>query len=213
MKPILRRFIVASTICAALQALGIAPQFACLADSPQTSKDKVKRVIPAITLLDTRGKSHRVLDGKSKLTVIFFLGHDCPISNTYAPEIDRIVREYSQKGCMAYLAYPFHDLTAAIAEKHRTEFRHSAIGLMDPDQKLAKAVGATITPEAAVLDRAGKVVYLGRIDDRHVDFGVARPEPKRRDLRLALDEALAGKPITMPRTKAIGCFIPIKSKR
>ena len=213
MKQRLRRLIEASTICGAMQVLAMAPQVACLADGVRPLQSKDKRTISTIKLLDTRGKSHRVLDGKSKLTVIFFLGHDCPISNTYAPEIDRIVREYSQKGCAAFLAYPSHDLTAAAAEKHRIEFRHSATGLMDPDQKLARAVGATITPEAAVLNQAGKVLYLGRIDDRHVDFGVARPEPTRRDLRLALDEALAGKPVSKPRTKAVGCFIPSKSVR
>jgi hypothetical protein len=52
------------------------------------------------------------------------------------------------------------------------------------------------------------VLYRGRIDDRVADFGKRRVEPTRRDLRLALDAILAGKPVPARRTKAVGCYIP-----
>ena len=72
---------------------------------------------------------------------------------------------------------------------------------------LVRRAGATITPEAAVFGAAPEPLYLGRIDDRYVDFGKARPEATRHDLEQALDAVLDGRPVPEPRTEAIGCFI------
>jgi hypothetical protein len=54
----------------------------------------------------------------------------------------------------------------------------------------------------------GEVTYRGRIDDRYVDLGKKREAPSQRDLRAALDAALAGRAVLTSRTKAIGCLIP-----
>jgi hypothetical protein len=62
-----------------------------------------------------------------------------------------------------------------------------------------------VTPEVAVLSPTGELLYLGRIDDRYNPQGKRRPEPTVRDLQLALDAVLAGKPVPTPRTKAFGC--------
>jgi hypothetical protein len=79
--------------------------------------------------------------------------------------------------------------------------------LKDPANRVADAFAAERTPEAFVLDRAGRVRYRGRIDDQ---FGISyrRPgKPTRRDLACALDEVLAGKHVTVPRTPVAGCLI------
>src|SRR5262249_19339099 len=62
------------------------------------------------------------------------------------------------------------------------------------------------TPEAFVLDARGEVRYRGRIDDQY-GVGTMRPKPTRRDLAEALTELLAGKPVSKPRTEAVGCRI------
>jgi hypothetical protein len=69
-------------------------------------------------------------------------------------------------------------------------------------------VGATVTPEAAVVSPAGTVGYLGRIDDFYVSWGKSRRQVRERTLRVALDELLAGRAATTPRTKAVGCYLP-----
>jgi hypothetical protein len=79
--------------------------------------------------------------------------------------------------------------------------------VLDPELKLAKLTGATVTPEACVLSPAGEILYRGRIDDRAVKLGTVRVEPTVRDLRLALDAVLAGKPVAEKFTRAIGCYI------
>ena len=61
-------------------------------------------------------------------------------------------------------------------------------------------------PEAVLLD-AGRIIrYQGRIDDQYA-IGVQRNQPTRRDLAEALNEVLAGKPVTVARTPVSGCFI------
>jgi len=73
-----------------------------------------------------------------------------------------------------------------------------------------RAAQATVTPEAAVFvgDRAGpRMVYRGRIDDRYVDFGRMRPEPRKRDLQEALQALAAGSTLTPRTTTAVGCSI------
>jgi hypothetical protein len=65
----------------------------------------------------------------------------------------------------------------------------------------------TVTPEVAVIDKTGMVLYRGRIDDRYIDFGRDRPQPTVRDLERSLDAILAGKPAPVRETRAVGCIL------
>lgn len=168
---------------------------------------------------DINGEPHLLLNPRDPVeTVLIFITHDCPIANGYAPEINRIVADYSEKADGAvregqgpikfFLVHVERNLDVAKAQDHAKQYGYKCLVLLDPLHKLVKKVGATVTPEAAVLNRRGALVYRGRIDDRYVDFGKKRAEPARRDLREALDAVRAGRPVPNPRTKAIGCFIP-----
>ena len=120
------------------------------------------------------------------LTVLIFVSIDCPVSNRYAPEIKRLYDQYSPQGVKFRLVYPNHiDSTAGI-DAHISAYAYPPIAERDPDHKLVKLAGATITPEAAVFDKNGKLVYLGRIDDRVVELGRERPAATRHDLSDAL---------------------------
>lgn len=115
--------------------------------------------------------------------VYVWLSPECPVSNRYAPELERIERDYP------------------------------AVKLIRTDSvTLARKYGITMTPEVAVVDTHGRLFYRGRIDDQFVDYGKTRPAPTRRDLRIALDELAAGKRATLPRTKAFGCALTTPSK-
>ena len=65
-----------------------------------------------------------------------------------------------------------------------------------------------MTPEAAVIVGDGKIAYRGRIDNFYEKLGVGRRQVTRRDLRDALEAILKGQRVTVPRTKAVGCFMP-----
>lgn len=143
-----------------------------------------------------------------KATVLVFVMHECPVANSFAPEIARILSEYAPKGVRGHVVYIEDDLAPAKARAHARDYGYTSGSLLDPGHRLVQAVGATVSPEAAVVSPRGDVVYLGRIDDRVADFGKRRAHPTRQDLRLSLDSLLAGQPIATPRTKAVGCYIP-----
>jgi thiol-disulfide isomerase/thioredoxin len=165
------------------------------------------QVIPSgLRLLMT---AHALFGAGPAISVQFFITTDCPISNSYAPEIQRICAEYGSKGVSCELVYVDPTLTKADVEKHTKDFGYSTVpAVLDATQKLVKAAGATITPEAAIIGPAGVVLYRGRIDNTYAALGKRRPEATEHDLRKALDEVLSGKPVSEPRTQAIGCYVP-----
>jgi hypothetical protein len=76
----------------------------------------------------------------------------------------------------------------------------------DPNNKTADAFGAVRTPEVFLLDAKRVIRYHGRIDDQRA-VGVQKPQPTRHDLAVAIDELLAGKPVSQSELPAVGCFI------
>lgn len=157
---------------------------------------------------DIQGRSHHPVSSQPIATALIFIGIDCPIANSYAPEINRIVEDYTSQGVAFYLVHVDPSLSIDDATQHAASYGYRCPVLIDAEHRLAKAVGATVTPEAAVIGNNQRLLYLGRIDDRYIDFGKKRFEPSQRDLRAALDATLAGRRVPNPTTKAIGCYIP-----
>lgn len=142
-----------------------------------------------------------------KAVVLLFIARDCPISNAYAPEIKRLIARYTPLRIAFYLVYPDPDTSPAAAKQHAKDYGYSCPVLLDPAHRLVRKAGATVTPEAAVFARGGRLLYRGRIDDLYLGFGQRRDHATRHDLRDALDAVLAGRPAATPKTQAIGCFI------
>ena len=163
-----------------------------------------------VSVPDAKGEMIQPLAGVGNrpATVLLFITDDCPITNAFAPEINSIVTEYEPRGVAFYAVMVDPWLSPVEAQKYATDFNYKCPVLMDQQHELVKAVGAAVTPEVAVISATGEVVYRGRIDDRYVDFGKKRLDPGRRDLRIALDEVLAGERVTVSRAPAVGCYIP-----
>jgi len=143
----------------------------------------------------------------TKAIVYIFTTTDCPISNRYAPEIQRLQQRFAPRGVLFRLVYPGRLARESDVREHMKQFAYEGTeAVRDPQLALAKFAGATVTPEAAVVVNE-KVVYHGRIDDRYVELGVERPSPTTHDLADALIAVLAGKPVARPNAPAVGCFI------
>ncbi len=140
-------------------------------------------------------------------TVLLFVMSDCPISNRYAPEVRRIHDAFAGRVAF-WLVYVDADRPVADLAEHRASFGYPFTAVRDAEGALAAAAGATVTPEAAVWDAAGRLVYRGRIDDRFVSFGVTRAAPTTRDLHGVLERIVAGERVPFQETRAIGCYIP-----
>jgi hypothetical protein len=148
------------------------------------------------------------LDKDAKALVFLFISTDCPISNRYAPTMARLWEEFHAKGIAFRLVYPHADLTIEDIQKHVKEYSYPFTALRDPKHLLVLKSQARVTPEAAVFNAKGELVYHGRIDDRYVDFGKERPEPTRHDLADTLQAILAGKSVPQKTVRAVGCYIP-----
>lgn len=189
-------------------ALAVGLSFARLASSVEADAPPTgKAAVLAVNDL-TGAKVQPLADAGHKATVLFFVMHECPVANGYAPEIIRISSEYAAKRVRCFVVYIEGDLTPEKARTHARDYGYKAGVLLDPQHRLVKAAGATISPEVAVFSPSGEMLYRGRIDDRVADFGKRRVEPTRRDLRLALDAILTGKRVHARLTKAVGCYIP-----
>jgi hypothetical protein len=140
-----------------------------------------------------------------ELTVYVFTTTDCPISNRYAPEIQRLAAKFGSKAHFV-LVYPVPTDSPDMIREHKKKFAYAIDSVRDTDQKLLKLTGVTITPEVAVM-KGSQLLYRGRIDDRYIELGKDRPAPTERDLENALDAAIAGKTIVVKQTQAIGCIL------
>jgi hypothetical protein len=145
--------------------------------------------------------------GALAMTVLIFVSIDCPISNRYAPDIKRLHDGFSPRGVHFRLVYPNPLDSEADIRTHLAEYGYPPIAQRDRDHTLVKMAGATITPEAAVFDARGRLVYRGRIDDRFVELGRERPAATQLDLQRTLTALLAGETVRPARTQAVGCFI------
>jgi len=168
--------------------------------------------LPRFSLADTEGRIHTPAEWSGKRAVVlFFLTTDCPLCNTYVPEMNRIAQAFSARGAAFYGVQGDATIADADVRKHVKEYAYTFPYLFDPQESLATYTGATATPEAAVLSPGGKVLYLGRIDNLLEDFGKQRVQVTEFDLRDTLEAILAGKPVPHARKKALGCAITRKS--
>jgi hypothetical protein len=157
--------------------------------------------------LDLTGKPLDPFADAARARVFLFVRTDCPITNRYAPELQRIASEFARKGVRFWLIYPDPSETASGIETQIAQYKLPGKALRDPHHKLVARSHAIVSPQAAVFNSAAQLIYTGRIDDRYVDFGKTRPEARTHDLETAIVAVLSGKPVTLSRTRAVGCYL------
>ncbi|MFI5236423.1 MAG: thioredoxin family protein [Ignavibacteriales bacterium] len=155
------------------------------------------------TLTDYNGKKHTLSSYKeSKAIVIIFVSTECPVSNAYNSRMEKLNKEFSQKGIT------FLGINSNKAESVERIKEHSADNgltfsiLKDEKNVVADKFDASATPEVYVLSGSLKVLYHGRIDNSKDES-----EVESQDLKNALNEILEGNEVTKKETKAFGCSI------
>jgi len=154
-------------------------------------------------LPDADGAAHSLksLTGKHG-AVIIFVATKCPVSNAYNDRMEKLAQDYKAKGINVIGINSNNTEPAAEVKSHAGEKHLTFTILKDDGNKIADRLGATKTPEVYVLDANSKLVYHGRIDNSQKPEGITA-----NDLREALDEMLAGKPISKTGGAAFGCTI------
>ena len=160
---------------------------------------------PALPSLD--GGTIRPFATGATAHAFVFVHPDCPVSNRYAPELNRLHGEFAARGIRLWVVYPGREDDEATVRAHYTAYALQAPALLDPDFVLADLAGATMTPEAAVFTRDREMVYRGRIDDRALRLGLVRATPRTRDVAGILDRLARGERVEPSTTQAVGCYI------
>jgi peroxiredoxin/mono/diheme cytochrome c family protein len=178
----------------------------CVAASQQSHAKEAAR-LEKIDLVDFRGRTWRLEEFKDdSLLVVAFLGTECPLAKLYSVRLQQIADDYGQRGVrvLAVMSNRQDSLEeiAAFATRQKLEFPI----LKDAGNRFADQMGAERTPEIFVYDAQRQLRYRGRVDDQY-GIGYVREEPRRHDLKLALDELLSGREVALARTSAVGCII------
>ena len=163
------------------------------------------------------GTSVRPFDGAANSLVAFvFVSHECPIANAMMPDIIAIARTAKQHGVRLYAVHSsgWVDLNTVRSHADAFALTPAATVLHDQSQDIARAIGATITPEAALIRLDGhggfERLYLGRVNDLYAGIGRRKANPTSNDFADALSAALTDHAIASPQPKAIGCFIELQ---
>ena len=158
-------------------------------------------------LADLQNVERHPLDVQAgHVAVIIWIGVDCPISNAYAPEINRLCKHYEGKATF-YLIHDDTDITVDVAKKHTKDFGFTCPVIIDKHHVFSKLLDAGVTPECAVIAPGGKMVYRGRISDLYYGLGQRRFKATTHELADAMDDVLAGRDVKVTRTKVVGCTI------
>jgi hypothetical protein len=146
----------------------------------------------------------------AQAVVLFFAASDCPVSNRYIPEIERLTKQFEPLGVKVWFVYPNPGDNANVVRAHDLEYSITANTVLDTTQSLTQMAHVTTTPEAAVfVTRNGTLRggYRGRIDDRYLSLGTERPQATHHDLEEAIRAVLAGKLVPQPGGPPVGCSI------
>jgi peroxiredoxin len=190
-------------------AVALAPALAFAATSPDVGKPA-----PLFTATDSNGKTWSLADLKGKVVVIETTNHECPYVRKHysAKNMQTQQREAAAKGVVwltsASSATGEQGYVTAEQANELTRSRDAAPAavLLDPQSKLARAYGATVTPHMYIIDANGILVYKGGIDSIPSSDIADIPKAKQY-VRVGLDELLAGKPIADSSTRPYGCTL------
>ncbi len=169
---------------------------------------------PDFSAPDANGKTETLSQYKGKYVVLEWFNPECPFVKKHygSDNMQKLQAEYTGKG-VVWLTIDSNapgtegNVTAEQAKKIMDSWKTKQTALvLDPDSKVAKLYGSKNTPNMVVINPDGKIVYEGAIDSK------ATPNPadipsSTNYVKSALDEALAGKPVTNAQTKPYGCSV------
>jgi peroxiredoxin/mono/diheme cytochrome c family protein len=173
--------------------------------------DGLGKKIDSFSLTDADGKAwslHRAKDHKA--LVVVFLSFECPVSTAYAQPLADLYEAYRGRGVAFVGVCPRDEGDAGQLARLARDYKLPFPVFRDAKLAAARALQAAVTPEVFVLDGGRVLRYRGRIDDGYQARLKKSPKVTREDLRLALDDVLAGKPVRQPATKAVGCPIALE---
>lgn len=201
MKRLMRANLVAIALLAALVIGWSAAREACTAEAEKDGPRKA----PAFTLEDVEGKKVNLSDFADKIVVLEWANPGCPIWLRVhkAGTFKALAEKYKDKG-VVWLA--INSTRTSNREKNRKFAETEKVPypiLDDHAGTVGRAYGAKTTPHMFVIDKHSRLAYEGAIDDDPA----GRKEKPLNYVDQALTELLAGKAVSVPKTKPYGCSV------
>jgi len=167
---------------------------------------KIGATAPQFTLIDQNGKEVSLSDFAGKVVVLEWTNPQCPVVQRHyaARTMTTLQKQYAPQGVVWIGINSTHDVTNAqdLAWVNQQGITWSVLN--DASGATGHAYGAKSTPGMFIIDKAGKLVYSGAIDnDPQGDLTTG----KINYVAKALDEVLAGKAVTIAETKSYGCAV------
>jgi hypothetical protein len=180
----------------------------------QMQDPEIGAAAPAFTLPDTYGNDHSLSDYAGTWVVLEWLNYGCPFVQKHygSGNMQKLQADYASKG-VVWLAivssapgeqgyYEPEDMNAQ-NEENASE---AAAVLLDPEGDVGRAYGAKTTPQMYVIDPEGTLLYNGAIDDTPTSR-LSDIDGAKNYLVQALEEAMAGEPVSLPTTQPYGCSV------
>lgn len=162
---------------------------------------------PAQKLLDLHASAADfLLQHRGKVLVLLFVRTDCPISNRYAPLIQQMSRDHLH-GASFQLVFPDSHEPPEKIRGFLRDFHYRLPAVRDLDHDLTRTSSIKVTPEAAVFDPHGQLIYHGRIDNLYQRIGQSRRAAATHELADAIAAASRGEKPPVASADAVGCFI------
>lgn len=165
---------------------------------------------PDFALPDTGGRIRTLADFETEALVVIFTCNHCPYAVAVEQRLIALAREYA--GHADFVAINANDFANYPADapdrmaQRAAKMDYPFPYLYDESQAVARAYGAVCTPDIFLFDARRKLVYRGRFDDNWQDAAAVT----REDLRMALDDTLAGRAVGFEQVPSMGCNIKWK---
>ncbi|MCP5366120.1 MAG: redoxin domain-containing protein [Hyphomicrobiales bacterium] len=184
------------------------------AAGPAQAAPQVGAPAPAFTAVDSMGKTHDLSAYKGKTVVLEWTNHECPYTVKHYESgnmqgLQAKARDAGVVWLSVISSAPGRQghVTAAEANDLTTARQAApAAVLLDPEGKVGHLYDARTTPHMFVIDPAGKLTYMGAIDDRPT-ARLADVPGARNHVAMALAEMAGGKPVSVPVTRPYGCSV------
>jgi peroxiredoxin len=205
--------IISALAIASAAAATAAPAWAGESTGGLALGSKVPAAVAKTKMKNVDGKMLSIADvsGKAGTLVVFTCNH-CPFAKAWEQRIVELGNAYAGKG-IGVLLVNANDPTQHAEDGFEEMQAHAKSRgmkipyVVDDTSAVARAFGASVTPEAFLFDKSGKLAYHGTIDDNRQEAD----KVKARYLKDALDAVVAGKTPAVPETKGLGCSIKFRS--
>lgn len=169
---------------------------------------------PDFTLTSAKGNSHSLSDFKGKYVVLEWVNHGCPFVKKHydVGNMQMLQKKYTGKDvvwlsiCSSAEGKQGYMTPAEIIKAREAVGAASTAYLIDEAGTVGKAYGARRTPEMFIVDPEGMIVYHGAIDS-NPSASSDTIDGATNYVMVALEAAMAGKPIEQPVTRPYGCSV------